>query len=81
MCTPANTPATPPNFPETLLAFSKLSTSENKSGNNNMMGSSHTSINHASVVGNVNSCNPLNLQYHHRHHPQFASPTYDNLSK
>ncbi|XP_003748241.1 UBA-like domain-containing protein 2 [Galendromus occidentalis] len=27
MCTPANTPATPPNFPETLTAFSKLSTS------------------------------------------------------
>lgn len=26
MCTPANTPATPPNFPETLLQFSKLST-------------------------------------------------------
>lgn len=28
ICTPANTPATPPNFPETLLAFSKLSTTE-----------------------------------------------------
>ncbi|XP_023226999.1 UBA-like domain-containing protein 2 isoform X1 [Centruroides sculpturatus] len=28
MCTPANTPATPPNFPETLLAFSKMSASE-----------------------------------------------------
>lgn len=25
--TPANTPATPPNFPETLLSFNKLSTS------------------------------------------------------
>jgi len=25
MVTPANTPATPPNFPETLLAFSKMS--------------------------------------------------------
>nr|DAA34765.1 TPA_inf: hypothetical conserved protein 1806 [Amblyomma variegatum] len=25
MCTPANTPATPPNFPETLLSLSKLS--------------------------------------------------------
>lgn len=29
ICTPANTPATPPNFPETLTAFSKLSTSPN----------------------------------------------------
>lgn len=28
MCTPANTPATPPNFPETLLAFSKMTASE-----------------------------------------------------
>ncbi|KAH9422739.1 UBA-like domain-containing protein 2 [Dermatophagoides pteronyssinus] len=26
MCTPANTPATPPNFPDALLQFSKLST-------------------------------------------------------
>lgn len=25
MCTPANTPATPPNFPDALVAFSKLS--------------------------------------------------------
>lgn len=24
MCTPANTPATPPNFPDTLLSFSKM---------------------------------------------------------
>lgn len=28
MCTPANTPATPPNFPDALMAFSKMSTSE-----------------------------------------------------
>lgn len=28
MCTPANTPATPPNFPDALTAFSKLSTTE-----------------------------------------------------
>ncbi|CAF3899653.1 unnamed protein product [Rotaria magnacalcarata] len=27
LMTPANTPATPPNFPETLLSFNKLSTS------------------------------------------------------
>lgn len=26
MCTPANTPVTPPNLPDTLLAFSRLST-------------------------------------------------------
>ncbi|KXJ22015.1 UBA-like domain-containing protein 2 [Exaiptasia diaphana] len=28
LVTPANTPATPPNFPEALIAFSKLRTSE-----------------------------------------------------
>lgn len=26
MCAPANTPATPPNFPDTLLQLSKMST-------------------------------------------------------
>uniref|UniRef100_A0A8I6AE11 UBA-like domain-containing protein n=1 Tax=Rattus norvegicus TaxID=10116 RepID=A0A8I6AE11_RAT len=28
MCTPSNTPATPPNFPDALAMFSKLQTSE-----------------------------------------------------
>ncbi|XP_052051496.1 UBA-like domain-containing protein 2 isoform X2 [Apodemus sylvaticus] len=28
MCTPSNTPATPPNFPDALAMFSKLRTSE-----------------------------------------------------
>ncbi|RXM97868.1 UBA-like domain-containing protein 1 [Acipenser ruthenus] len=28
MCTPANTPATPPNFPDTLTMFSRLKASE-----------------------------------------------------
>lgn len=28
MCPPANTPATPPAFPEALLAFSKMQASE-----------------------------------------------------
>ncbi|XP_041363274.1 UBA-like domain-containing protein 1 [Gigantopelta aegis] len=28
LCTPANTPATPPNFPEALNALSRLSTSD-----------------------------------------------------
>lgn len=32
MITPANTPATPPNFPDTLLAFSKLSASDKVTG-------------------------------------------------
>ncbi|XP_071440236.1 UBA-like domain-containing protein 1 [Hetaerina americana] len=28
VCTPCNTPATPPNFPDALLAFSKMSTAD-----------------------------------------------------
>lgn len=28
VCTPCNTPATPPNFPDTLLAFSRMSASD-----------------------------------------------------
>uniref|UniRef100_A0A0V0GAJ5 UBA-like domain-containing protein n=1 Tax=Triatoma dimidiata TaxID=72491 RepID=A0A0V0GAJ5_TRIDM len=28
ICTPCNTPATPPNFPDALMAFSRMSTSE-----------------------------------------------------
>ncbi|EMP29450.1 hypothetical protein UY3_13426 [Chelonia mydas] len=28
MCTPANTPATPPNFPDALTTFSRLKASE-----------------------------------------------------
>ncbi|GFT73382.1 UBA-like domain-containing protein 2-A [Nephila pilipes] len=32
MITPANTPATPPNFPDTLMAFSKMSASDKVSG-------------------------------------------------
>ena len=30
ICAPANTPATPPNFPDALLALSKLSTSSSQ---------------------------------------------------
>lgn len=29
LCTPANTPATPPNFPDALAALTKLTTSDN----------------------------------------------------
>ena len=34
MCTPRNTPATPPNFPDAITMFSKLRASECSSGNN-----------------------------------------------
>ncbi|CAH1400285.1 unnamed protein product [Nezara viridula] len=31
ICTPCNTPATPPNFPDALMAFSRMSTSDKPS--------------------------------------------------
>ncbi|XP_025033893.2 UBA-like domain-containing protein 2 isoform X2 [Pelodiscus sinensis] len=34
MCTPSNTPATPPNFPDALAMFSKLRTSETLQSSN-----------------------------------------------
>ncbi|KAM6897811.1 UBA-like domain-containing protein 1 [Xenentodon cancila] len=45
MCTPANTPATPPNFPDALTMFSRLKASEsfNSSGGSPMAGSMATS--------------------------------------
>ncbi|XP_060519495.1 UBA-like domain-containing protein 2 [Cylas formicarius] len=35
--TPCNTPATPPNFPDTLLAFSKLSAGSSPSAGQNIL--------------------------------------------
>ncbi|CAG9856210.1 unnamed protein product [Phyllotreta striolata] len=44
--TPCNTPATPPNFPDTLLAFSKLSAGNGSGGSSTnptgIPGNSHT---------------------------------------
>ncbi|KAM4821755.1 UBA-like domain-containing protein 2 [Urocitellus parryii] len=37
MCTPSNTPATPPNFPDALAMFSKLRASEGLQSNNSPM--------------------------------------------
>ncbi|CAF1423754.1 unnamed protein product [Rotaria sp. Silwood1] len=38
---PANTPVTPPNFPETLLSLGKLSTSENLPNDNQITSTTH----------------------------------------
>lgn len=37
MCTPSNTPATPPNFPDALAMFSKLRASESLQNSNSPM--------------------------------------------
>lgn len=52
LMTPANTPATPPNFPETLLSFNKLSTSPV----NDHQSSSNPSTTNANL-----SSSPMNL--------------------
>ncbi|RWS24934.1 UBA-like domain-containing protein 2 [Leptotrombidium deliense] len=65
MCTPANTPATPPNFPETLLAFSKMSTTEKQSN---------------SPTTGMNSFSHHQHQFHQYNRHQFASPTYKSPS-
>ncbi|XP_002731218.1 UBA-like domain-containing protein 2 [Saccoglossus kowalevskii] len=44
LCTPANTPATPPNFPDALTAFSKMSTSEKVLGSSPKMSSSPVEV-------------------------------------
>lgn len=52
MCTPANTPATPPNFPETLLQFSKLST-----GSEGPVRTYSNASQHSPMNGRINSHN------------------------
>lgn len=70
LSTPANTPATPPNFPETLLAFSKLSTSSEVGKNNNSINvnSSLNNDNNITVTTNNNNNNNNHHQYHSHHH-------------
>ncbi|XP_059477038.1 UBA-like domain-containing protein 2 isoform X2 [Neocloeon triangulifer] len=50
VCTPCNTPATPPNFPDALLAFSKLSAADKMSNSPNT-GFFSTSPNQTMVHG------------------------------
>ncbi|XP_046993589.1 UBA-like domain-containing protein 1 isoform X1 [Schistocerca americana] len=56
VCTPCNTPATPPNFPDALLAFSRMSTGDKLSSSPS--GICSTSPNHTS------------LQHQQQHHQQ-----------
>ncbi|CAF1272383.1 unnamed protein product [Rotaria sordida] len=50
LITPANTPATPPNFPETLLSFNKLSTSSGTSSSSSSTSTTTTTT----IVSNDN---------------------------
>ncbi len=56
--TPANTPATPPNFPETLLSFNKLSTSTINISNDNQISSTTTTT---TTTNHSLSSSPMNM--------------------
>ncbi|KAL0270977.1 UNVERIFIED_CONTAM: hypothetical protein PYX00_008232 [Menopon gallinae] len=56
--TPCNTPATPPNFPETLLAFSRMSTnSSDKLSSSPSSGIYSSSPNHQSQMSSISNSN------------------------
>ncbi|KAH7639823.1 uba-like domain-containing protein 1 [Dermatophagoides farinae] len=61
MCTPANTPATPPNFPDALLQFSKLSTTNNTQELTSLPRTYSNSSQHSSPIG-------PGRHHHHNHH-------------
>ncbi|KAM5136088.1 UBA-like domain-containing protein 2 [Mantella aurantiaca] len=85
MCTPSNTPATPPNFPDALAMFSKLRTTESLQNSG-----SPAPSNACSPPGNFSphwASSPPNHQpvwlppasptthlHHHHHHAQPAWP-------
>lgn len=70
--TPCNTPATPPNFPEALLAFSKMSAGEKTpSGMSPIQNGLHLSQQQtqtaASAVQRCSSVSSNHVQHHHHH--------------
>jgi len=71
MVTPANTPATPPNFPDTLLAFSKMSTAENKGlrdrANSSSNGARPSLYSSANLMPNNNNLMNSRVTHHHNH--------------
>ena len=68
MCTPANTPATPPNFPETLLQFSKLSTNSSEPVRT-YSNSSQSPINSNNYSSKHSSSNTSRLNSHSKRPP------------
>ncbi|XP_042770639.1 UBA-like domain-containing protein 2 isoform X1 [Panthera pardus] len=85
MCTPSNTPATPPNFPDALAMFSKLRASEGlQSGNGPMTAvacsppANFSPFWASSPPGHQASwippSSPTAHSFHHLHHPQPTWP-------
>ncbi|OXU27410.1 hypothetical protein TSAR_004800, partial [Trichomalopsis sarcophagae] len=69
--TPCNTPATPPNFPDALLAFSKMSAGEKTpsgmSPSQNGLGLNQQQQTPAQRCSSVSGGH---VQHHHHHHHQ-----------
>lgn len=61
VCTPCNTPATPPNFPDALLAFSRMSTGDKLSSSPSGIGATSP---------NQTSLHQQHQQHHHQHQQQ-----------
>ncbi|XP_024409482.2 UBA-like domain-containing protein 2 isoform X2 [Desmodus rotundus] len=85
MCTPSNTPATPPNFPDALAMFSKLRTSEGlQSGGGPMTaGACSPPANFSPFWASsppshqaawMPPSSPTAHSFHHLHHPQPTWP-------
>ncbi|XP_069608176.1 UBA-like domain-containing protein 2 [Ranitomeya imitator] len=84
MCTPRNTPATPPNFPDALAMFSKLRTSESLHNSGSPAASIPCSPPSSYWASSpTNQPQPIWLppasptshrHYHHHHHPPPAWP-------
>jgi len=69
LCTPANTPATPPNFPDALAAFAKLSTADKYGASPGIYPSSPSPA--AYLTG---SQHHMQLQHHHHGHHHHGFP-------
>nr|XP_010949040.1 PREDICTED: UBA-like domain-containing protein 2 [Camelus bactrianus] len=85
MCTPSNTPATPPNFPDALAMFSKLRTSEGLQNSNSPMTAvacsppanfspfwASSPPSHQAAW--IPPSSPTAHSFHHLHHPQPTWP-------
>lgn len=85
MCTPSNTPATPPNFPDALAMFSKLRASEGLQSSNSSMTAAACSppANFSPFWASsppshqaawIPPSSPTAHSFHHLHHPQPTWP-------
>ncbi|KAM9747430.1 UBA-like domain-containing protein 2 isoform 1-T1 [Dama dama] len=85
MCTPSNTPATPPNFPDALAMFSKLRASEGLQSSNSPMTAvacsppanfspfwASSPPSHQAAW--IPPSSPTAHSFHHLHHPQPTWP-------